>query len=128
MGKNFLVGLCGLFALASPVVGQEGVRADRILGARDLHRHCASSEATEAGRLSIGYCLGAITGIADATMTMNAVLAGRQTICLSEENDAEALRLSFLIFIERVPDAADLPAATAVIAALQTNFPCEDAQ
>lgn len=114
-----------LVAFASPASAQEGVRADRILAASDLHGHCAASEATEAGRLSIGYCLGAITGIADAAMTLNAALSGRQTICLAEDNTAEEMRLAFLVFVEKQPQVMDLPAATVMIAVLQSNFPCE---
>lgn len=118
--------LLGALALhTSPIQAQEGLRADRILSVRDLHGHCAASEATEAGRLSIGYCLGTITGIADAAMTLNAVLAGKQTICLNSDDTAEKMRLSFLTFVERRSDVMDLPAATVVIAVLQSNFPCE---
>jgi hypothetical protein len=117
--------LGALVFLGAPLQAQEGVRADRILSVRDLHGHCAASEATEAGRLSIGYCLGTITGIADASMTLNAVLAGKQTICLEGDDTAEKMRLLFLTFVERRSDVMDMPAATVVIAVLQSNFPCE---
>lgn len=117
--------LSALVFLCSPLQAQESVRADRILSVRDLHGHCAASEATEAGRLSIGYCLGTITGIADASMTLNAVLAGKQTICLESNDTAEKMRLFFLTFVERRSDVMDMPAATVVIAVLQSNFPCE---
>jgi hypothetical protein len=73
----------------------------------------------------MGYCLGAITGIADAAMTLNAALSGRQTICLSEDDTAEDMRLAFLLFSEKRPDVLDLPAATVMIAVLQSNFSCE---
>ena len=117
--------LLGVLAfLGSPVQAQEGVRADRILSTATLHEHCAASEATEDGRLMIGYCLGAITGIADAAITLNAALTGKQTICLSEDVTADAMRLHFLLFVERRPDAMTLPAATVVIAVLQSNYPC----
>jgi hypothetical protein len=74
----------------------------------------------------IGYCLGAITGIADAAMTLNAVLRGKQTICLPKEANAEAMRLSFLMFVEKKPEVKDMPAATVVIALLQSGYPCEE--
>ncbi|OBV12181.1 hypothetical protein I603_0312 [Erythrobacter dokdonensis DSW-74] len=73
----------------------------------------------------IGYCLGAITGIADAAMTLNAVLTGKQTICLSKDVTADEMRLQFLVFVERRPDAMSLPAATVVIAVLQSSYPCK---
>jgi hypothetical protein len=73
----------------------------------------------------IGYCLGAITGIADAAMTLNAVLTGKQTICLSEQVSSDAMRLQFLQFVEQRSDAMDLPAATVVIAVLQLSYPCK---
>jgi hypothetical protein len=117
--------LGALAFLGAPLQAQEGVRADRMLSVRDLHGHCAESEATEAGRLSIGYCLGTITGIADASMTLNAVLAGKQTICLESDDTAEKMRLLFLKFVERRSDVMDMPAATVVIAVLRSNFPCE---
>jgi hypothetical protein len=117
--------LGALTFLGSPLQAQEGVRADRILSTASLHERCAASEATEDGRLMIGYCLGAITGIADAAMTLNAVLTGKQTICLSEDVTADEMRLQFLLFVERRPDAMSLPAATVVIAVLQSSYPCK---
>ena len=111
--------------LSVSAASQEGVRADRILTTKDLHGHCSASEATAAGRLSIGYCLGTITGIADAAMTLNAVHLGKQTICLESDDTAEDMRLRFLMFLENSPDTMDLPAATVVIAVLQSSYPCE---
>ncbi|MEP5939200.1 MAG: Rap1a/Tai family immunity protein [Erythrobacter sp.] len=125
--KLTMIGFAAL-VIANPVQGQEGVRADRILSARDLHKHCAASEATEAGRLSVGNCLGALTGIADAAMTLNAALSGRQTICLEADDASEKMRLHFLYFAERRPDALELPAATVVISVLQSNFGCDQAK
>jgi hypothetical protein len=73
----------------------------------------------------IGYCLGAIIGIADAAMTLNAVQTGKQTICLSKDVTADEMRLQFLRFVEPRTDAMSLPAATVVIAVLQSNYPCK---
>jgi len=125
--KKFVLPLAALSFLASvqsPAYSQESIRADRILSAQQLRDHCSESEGTEAGRLSIGYCLGAITGIADASMTLNATLAGRQTICLDSDDSADKMRLSFLVFTEQQPETLDLPAATVVIAMLQSYFGC----
>ena len=121
------IGLAALLSIgmAGPANGQASVRADRILAASDLHNHCSASENTEAGRLSMGYCLGAIAGIADATMTLNAFLSGEQTVCLRPSDTAEKIRLSFLSFAEQRPETLDLPAATVLIAVLQSNFRCE---
>ena len=119
------IAILAALMFSSPLSAQEGVRADRILTAKDLHGHCTASEGTEAGRLSMGYCLGAVTGIADAAMTLNAALSGRQTICLAEDDTAEEMRLAFLLFTEKRPDTLELPAATVMIAVLQSTFPCE---
>lgn len=121
---KFSMALFSASVVSGAAYAQEGVRADRLLTARELHEHCAAPEATEAGRLSIGYCLGTITGIADASMTLNAVLADKQTICLESDDTADKMRLLFLTFVEQRHDVLDMPAATVMIALLQSNFPC----
>ena len=113
---------CALIADGAAAQGE--TRADRIMAASALAESCAGSEESEVGRLNQAYCLGAITGIADAAMTLNIALRGHQTICLTESDDAESMRLAYLSFYRRNADVQVMPAATAVIAMLQRNYPC----
>jgi hypothetical protein len=121
-----LIALGLSLSLTTPVTAQEGVRADRILSASELHSRCASTEASQVGRLGVAYCLGAITGIADATMTLNALYLNKQTICFEPKDDSESLRLAVLLFMENRPATFELPAATVVVTALQRQYPCTE--
>ena len=118
---------CCVGLVASPLIAksEDGVRADRIMATDDLEKECQTPENTDLGLVNQAHCLGFLVGVADATMTLNAVIFGAQTICLEENDNAESMRLSFLAFVQRNPEARTLPAATSVISMLGENYRCE---
>jgi hypothetical protein len=122
IGLNFAV-----FAAfcSQQLSAQEGVRADRIMGTSELEQQCSYPENTSLGVVNQAHCLGFIIGVADAAMTLNAVMLDKQLICLEESDDADSMRLTFLAFVRRNPETRSLPAATTVIAMLNENYACE---
>jgi len=125
--------LIGAFAVVSTLMliapsslaAQVGTRADRIISAEKLEQSCSSAETSEVGRMNLSYCLGAITGIADAATTLTAFFERDQIICLAHNDNSESMRLAFMSYLQRNPADRELPAATVVITVLAKNYPCK---
>lgn len=93
--------------------------------AAQLQAHCMATDKPEESMVSSAYCRGMIAGVSETAMSLIPRFLGKPTICPEEDASPEAMRLAFLRYAENMPEALDLPAATIVLAALQTSFPCD---